>query len=108
MDRGTQPIESSTNTHLDRQRAVEHRIQKKRLSPDPDTGWPRWELTLDGACVGEVFEHRRWTGARYGRRQWIAVHNPTRASYAALFVTPPQRTARAAVDILATHLSAHS
>jgi hypothetical protein len=83
---------------------VRNRIQKKRLDPDKETGWTRWELWLDGGCVGELFEHHRWTGTRYGPRRWIAVHNPTRAEFAALFTTPPQKTARAALDLLAAHL----
>lgn len=81
-------------------------IRRKRLAPDPDTGWDRWELFLGGDRVGELFEHRTWTGSRYGGRRWIAVHNPTLAAYGSLFSTPPQRTMRAAVDLLARHLAA--
>lgn len=81
-------------------------IRRKRLAPDADTGWERWELFLRGDRVGELFEHRTWIGSRYRGRRWIAVHNPTLAPYESLFSTPPQRTMRAAVDVLALHLAA--
>ena len=81
------------------------RIRKKRLPPDPVTGWQRWELALDGAPIGELSEYRRWTGTRFGGRRWIAVHNPSLTAYAALFATDPQRTMRAALELLAGRLA---
>jgi hypothetical protein len=81
-------------------------IRMTRLPPDRDTGWKRWQLTWNGAPVGEVFEHREWRGWRYGGRRWIAVLNPSGASFAALWTSGPQRTIRAAVGLLADHLSA--
>jgi hypothetical protein len=81
-------------------------IRKRHLAPDSDTGWDRWELVVNGDRVGELFEHRTWMGSRYGGRRWIAVHNPTLAPYGSLFSTEPQRTMRAAIDLLAAHLAA--
>jgi hypothetical protein len=79
-------------------------IRRRRLPPDPATGWEAWELTRGGERVGLLVEHRAWRGTRYGARRWIAVHNPELAPYRALWASEPQKTMRAALALLAERL----
>lgn len=83
-----------------------HRIRRRRLPPDPATGWEVWELRRDGEGVGELVEHRSWLGTRYGGRRWIAVHNPGRVPYRARWASTPQKTVRAALTLLSERLDA--
>jgi hypothetical protein len=79
-------------------------IRRRRLPPDPATGWETWELRSGGERVGALVEHRAWRGTRYGARRWIAVHNPGLAPFGALWASEPQTTMRGALALLAEHL----
>ena len=79
-------------------------IRRRRLPPDPATGWEEWALLRGGECIGALIEHRAWRGWRYGGRRWIAVRNPGLTPYGALWRSEPQRTVRGALALLASHL----
>lgn len=79
-------------------------IRRRRLSPDPETGWEVWELLRGRDQIGTLVEHRAWRGTGYRGRRWIAVHNPGLVPYRALWTSGPQTTIRAALALLAAHL----
>lgn len=79
-------------------------IRRRRLPPDPITRWECWELLRGSERIGELLEHRDWRGSTYGGRRWIAVHNPSLTPYHALWRSDPQKTMRAALDLLQARL----
>ena len=80
-------------------------IRRRRLPHDPETGWEVWELLRGTEQIGTLVEHRAWRGTGFGGRRWIAVHNPGLVPYRAQWVSEPQKTIRAALALLAEHLS---